>query len=88
MLEIGFTSPEDMVDFFPLLKKSIRSEEKADLESGSSRLKGMFVIEQSCKPLAGDNYCDRIRSRVHPASQVHNEVNLFSRFHFSQMLWE
>ena len=54
MLEIGFTSPEHMVDFFALLKKSIRSEEKTDLESGSSRPNGMFVIELSYKALAAD----------------------------------
>ena len=56
MLEIGFTSPEEMVDFFALLKKSIRSDEKPDFESGSSRPNGMFVMEQSCNALAADKW--------------------------------
>ena len=39
-LEIRFLSPEEMVDFFALLKKCIRSDEKPDFESGSLRPNG------------------------------------------------
>ena len=62
MLDIGFISPDVKVPFLAPLKRSMIRLQKLDFVSGSSRPRGMFVIEHSCSAFAGERCLKNLRS--------------------------
>ena len=70
MLDIGFISPDVKVPFFAPLKRSMIRLQKLDFVSGSSRPRGMFVIEHSCIAFAGERCLKNLRSSAPQETQT------------------